>query len=60
MADNMVFGNVARYEGAIASSIAKVFDLTVASTGLAGKRLKQLGMVYAESTTQTTDRKSVV
>lgn len=58
VADNMVFGNVARYEGAIASSIAKVFDLTVASTGLAGKRLKQLGMVYAESTTHSVSHAS--
>ena len=30
VADNMVFGNVTKYEGAIATSIAKVFDLTVA------------------------------
>ena len=42
----MVFGNKAAYEGAIGTSIAKVFDLTVGSTGLPGKRLKQLGMPY--------------
>lgn len=46
VADNMVFGNKTAYEGAIGTSIAKVFDLTVGSTGLPGKRLKQLGMPY--------------
>lgn len=51
VADNMVQGNVIKYEGAIATSIAKVFDLTVASTGLAAKRLKLMGIKYASSTT---------
>lgn len=51
VADNMVFGNKYKYEGAIGTSIAKVFDLTVASTGLAGKKLKQLGIPYISSTT---------
>ena len=35
VADNMVMGNKVKYEGSIGTSIAKVFDLTVASTGLA-------------------------
>lgn len=52
-ANNMVFGNRERYEGAIGSSVAKVFDMTVASTGLPGKRLKQLGIPYAGSTTHS-------
>ena len=51
VADNMVFGNTTPYEGAIGTSIAKVFDMTVASTGLAAKRLKQMGVAYASSTT---------
>ncbi len=51
VADNMVLGNKISYEGAIATSIAKVFDITVASTGLAAKRLKQMGMEYCSSTT---------
>lgn len=38
-ADNMVFGNKIKYEGAIGTSIAKVFDMTVAATGLSGKSL---------------------
>ena len=51
VADNMVEGNKYAYEGAIGTAIAKVFDMTVASTGLAAKRLKQLGMEYAVSVT---------
>ena len=51
VADNMVHGNLVRYEGAIGTAIAKVFDMTVASTGLAAKRLRQLGMPYRSSWT---------
>ena len=50
VADNMVFGNRETYEGAIGTSIAKVFDLTVASTGMAAKRLKQMGIDYLTAT----------
>lgn len=50
VADNMVFGNRIRYEGAIGTSIAKVFDMTVASTGLPAKRLKQAGIDYLSAT----------
>lgn len=53
VADNMVFGNTTKYEGAIGTSIAKVFDITVASTGLAAKKLKQSGIPYASSTTHS-------
>lgn len=53
VADNMIFGNMYKYEGAIGTSIAKVFDLTVASTGLAAKKLKQLGICYQSSTTHS-------
>lgn len=51
VADNMVFGNTTEYEGAIGTSIAKVFDVVVASTGLPAKRLKQLGIKYQSCTT---------
>ncbi len=51
VADNMVFGNQSEYEGAIGTSIAKVFDITVGATGLPAKRLRQLGMDYRSSTT---------
>ncbi|MEG1539714.1 MAG: FAD-dependent oxidoreductase [Muribaculaceae bacterium] len=53
VADNMVMGNTLKYEGAIGTSIAKVFDITVASTGLPAKRLKQFGIEYASSFTQS-------
>ena len=42
VADNMVKGNVTKYEGAIGTSVAKVFDMTVASTGVTTKKLNQL------------------
>ena len=53
VADNLVFGNRVTYEGSIGTSIAKVFDLTVASTGLPAKRLKQMGIDYLSSTTHS-------
>ena len=52
-ADNMVQGNVEAYEGSIGTAVAKVFGLTVASTGLPAKQLKQRGIAYASSTTTT-------
>ena len=45
-ADNIAFGNTRTYGGAIATAIAKVFDITVASTGLPEKVLKKNGMPY--------------
>lgn len=50
VADNMVEGDHVRYEGAIGTSVAKVFDLTVAATGLAAKRLRQAGKDYLTAT----------
>ncbi len=50
VADNMVNGNHTEYEGAIGTSIAKVFDLTVAATGLPAKRLKADGIPYLSAT----------
>lgn len=52
-ADNMAFGNTVSYEGAIGTSIAKVFDMTVASTGLAAKHLERQGMEYQSSVTHS-------
>ncbi|MDL2296525.1 FAD-dependent oxidoreductase [Bacteroidales bacterium OttesenSCG-928-B11] len=52
-ANNITFGNKEKYEGAIGTSIAKVFDLTVASTGLAAKRLKQMGIPHLNSWTHS-------
>ena len=53
VADNMVKGNTEKYEGAIGTAIAKVFDLTVATTGLPAKRLKQLNIPYQSSHTHS-------
>ena len=50
VADNMVLGDVTKYEGAIGTSIAKMFDLTVAATGLPAKRLKQMEIPYLSAT----------
>ena len=50
VADNMIFGNKIKYEGSIGTAIAKVFDLTVASTGLPAKRLKQMDIPYLSAT----------
>ncbi|MDO4172020.1 MAG: FAD-dependent oxidoreductase [Prevotellaceae bacterium] len=50
VADNMVFGNTVKYEGSIGTAVAKVFDLTVASTGLPAKRLKQMQVPYLSAT----------
>lgn len=50
VADNMVFGNKIKYEGAVGTSIAKVFDMTVAASGLPVKRLKQAGIDYLSAT----------
>lgn len=53
VADNMVFGNITKYEGAIGTAIAKVFDMTIAMTGLPAKQLKRLGIPYVSSTTHS-------
>ncbi len=58
VADNMVFGNNTKYEGAIGTAIAKVFDMTVGTTGLAAKRLQQLGIEYLSSTTHSNSHAS--
>ena len=49
VADNIVTGNTKTYCGAIGTAIAKVFDLTVASTGLPAKVLKKENIPFLES-----------
>lgn len=53
VADNIVYGNVSKYEGTIGTGIAKVFDLTVASTGANGKLLNSAGIKYISSFTHS-------
>lgn len=50
-ADNIVKGNTRPYGGTIATSIAKVFDLTVSSTGLTEKNLQRANLPYAQAVT---------
>lgn len=53
VADNMVLGNTETYEGSIGTSIAKVFDITVASTGVPAKKLKEAEIPYFSSWTHS-------
>ncbi|MFA7179903.1 MAG: FAD-dependent oxidoreductase [Bacteroidales bacterium] len=53
VADNIVYGNQFKYNGSIGTGIAKVFDLTVASTGASGKWLKKEGIDYIASFTHS-------
>lgn len=46
VADNLVLGNIRTYRGTISTAIAKVFDITVASTGLSAKSLKKEGFEF--------------
>lgn len=41
-----IYGKTNGYKGTLGSSIAKVFDLTVAATGVNEKRLKQMNIPY--------------
>ena len=53
VADNMVSGNHSKYKGTIGTSVAKVFDLTVASAGANAKLLKREGIPYVSSFTHS-------
>jgi NADPH-dependent 2,4-dienoyl-CoA reductase/sulfur reductase-like enzyme/peroxiredoxin family protein/TusA-related sulfurtransferase/rhodanese-related sulfurtransferase len=44
LADNLVYGSTKEYKGAIGTAIAKIFDLTVAATGVAQTTLKKEGI----------------
>lgn len=53
VADNMVFGNNESYEGAIGTSIAKIFDITVAATGMNETYLNRQKVKFLTSTTHS-------
>ena len=53
VADNIVWGNKISYEGAIGTAIAKVFNMTAASTGLSEKKLQQEKIPYLTSITHS-------
>lgn len=52
-ANNIIFNNTESYRGTIATAIAKVFDLTVASTGASEKLLRQHNIPYRSSIIHT-------
>lgn len=51
VADNIIFSNKKKYAGSIGTSIAKVFDLTVAATGANAKLLQRNNIPYTSSYT---------
>lgn len=51
VADNIILGNTHSYKGSIGTSVAKVFDLTVAAAGANAKLLKANGIEYISSYT---------
>jgi NADPH-dependent 2,4-dienoyl-CoA reductase/sulfur reductase-like enzyme/rhodanese-related sulfurtransferase len=52
-ANNIYYGNKEKYKGALGTSIAKIFDMTIASTGLNEKRLKAMKIDYISSITNS-------
>lgn len=52
-ADNLVLGNTTKYKGSIQTAIAKVFDITVASTGVSAKTLRREEIPFVESITHS-------
>ena len=52
-ANNIALGNQQKYQGAIGTAIAKVFDMTVGRTGLSEMQLQKLGIPYLVSITHT-------
>jgi len=53
VADNIVLGNNHKYTGTIGTSIAKIFDLTVATAGVSGKVLEKEQIPYSSSFTHS-------
>ncbi|OYU97478.1 MAG: CoA-disulfide reductase [Bacteroidetes bacterium B1(2017)] len=52
-ANNMVFGNKESYKGSINTAIVKVFDITVATAGMASKHLQASNIPHLVSTTHS-------
>ena len=52
-ADNIVYGHKKPYGGIIGTSIAQVFDITAAATGLGEKALQKAGLPYKQAVTHT-------
>ena len=52
-ADNIVDGDKRKYSGSILTAIAKIFDITVGATGIAGKVLHREGIEHISSITHS-------
>ncbi len=52
---DVIAGRPAAYQGSLGTSIAKVFDLTVATTGLNAKQLQQRAIPFEASVTESPD-----
>jgi NADPH-dependent 2,4-dienoyl-CoA reductase/sulfur reductase-like enzyme/rhodanese-related sulfurtransferase len=50
-ANNVVLGNIQKYQGSINTAIVKVFDMTVGTAGTASKHLKTANIEHIVSTT---------
>ena len=50
-ANNIVLGNIHKYNGSINTAIVKVFDMTVGTAGTASKQLHSAGIEHIVSTT---------
>ncbi len=55
LAADHIAGRPAAYHGTQGTSIAKVFDITVATTGLNGKQLRQQAIPFEASVTESPD-----
>ena len=53
-----IAGRDVGYQGTMGTSIVKVFDLAVATTGLNAKKLEQQGVPFVSSTTESPDHAS--
>jgi NADPH-dependent 2,4-dienoyl-CoA reductase/sulfur reductase-like enzyme/rhodanese-related sulfurtransferase len=52
-ADNIVHGNLQRYHGAVGTAIAKIFDMSVGTTGLSAAQLKRENVSFLDSITHS-------
>jgi NADPH-dependent 2,4-dienoyl-CoA reductase/sulfur reductase-like enzyme/rhodanese-related sulfurtransferase len=52
-ADNLVLGNHKKYHGSVNTAIVKLFDVTVATAGVAAKHLQQAGIPHLVSITHS-------
>lgn len=57
-ADNIVLGNTRKYNGSINAAILKLFDLTVAVTGVASKNLQKVNIAHQLSFTHSASHAS--